>query len=102
MCRGCWDDDPTDERTPETGRLVELIDRLYQMPECGAGGPLHSVVDDWNLNTEVIEVRYVTNWYPEGYAPEVVEVCDEIVSIMNRMTENQRATALAIHNGYIT
>lgn len=113
MCYACYMDQDEDSGEfklpppaphPETDRLVELIGQLYELPECGSGGPLHSVLDDWNLNFETITPGHFTSHYgdDEGrYTSEALAVCDEIAAIMNRMTEDQRAYALAIHEDFI-
>lgn len=108
MCYACYmdhDDDggirlPAPAPHPETDRLVELIGRLYDLPECGAGGPLHCELDDWNLHAEVITPMYKTPWRPDNWSPRVHAICDEIAAIMNCMTEEQREYALAIHEGF--
>lgn len=102
MCHACWEDDgrPND-RTPETARLVELIGQLYGLPECDSGGPLHCELDDWNLDFTTRGPIYRSPFTEEDWSPEVYRVGNEIISIMNRMTEDQRMTALAIHEGFI-
>jgi hypothetical protein len=122
MCDSCWRDagSPT-ERTPDTARLVELIGKLYEIH--ATGGPLHSVLDDWNLDTAVIE-PYYDGWRAEDLdalwygdipfaeldplAPAVVErlgvstraLCDEIAALLNAMTVTQRISALAYADGF--
>jgi len=123
MCADCWREagSPT-EKTPDTDRLAELIVALYKIH--AVGGPLHSVLDDWNLHGTI------TPWY-DGYddeeldelwyegiriadldpeAPAVTEglgrsmrqLCDEIAAILNGMTEPQRYAAVAYADGLIT
>jgi len=122
MCDNCWREagSPT-ERTPDTARLVELIGKLYEIHP--TGGPLHSVLDDWNLDGHI--EPYWRGWSDEDLdalwyggipfdeldpqAPAVVErlgvstraVCTEIAALLNAMTESQRYAALAYADGFI-
>lgn len=124
MCVDCWREagSPT-ERTPETGRLVELIGKLYEIHP--TGGPLHTTLDDWNVDVRTIEPHYRgwtdedldALWYAgipfaelDPQAPAVVErlgvstrtLCDEITVLLNGMTETQRIAALAYADGLVT
>lgn len=124
MCIECWHEagSPT-ERTPDTARLTELIGKLYKIH--AAGGPLHVVLDDWNVDVDHIEPCYRgwtdedldTLWHDgipiaelDPAAPAVVErlgvstraLCDEIATLLNGMTMAQRYAALAYTQGLIT
>lgn len=123
MCDNCWREagSPT-ERTPNTDRLVKLIEQLYEI-HC-VGGPLHVVLDDWNVDVTVVEPWYDgysseeldALWYGptpiaelSPQAPAVVEglgtsmraLCDEIAALLNGMTVAQRYAALAYRKGLI-
>jgi hypothetical protein len=77
-----------------------LIKRLYELPGCDNGGPLHSVLDDWNVRAEGDPKIQV--WHGRsGYSPEIYEVCDEIAAIMNQMTEDEQLSALAKWEGFV-
>ncbi len=122
MCDDCWREagSPTDW-TPQTGQLLALIADLYRIHP--TGGPLHSVVDDWNLDG-VIE-PYYDGWnaadldalYYEGVpladldpeAPAVIEqlgvstrtLCDGIAAILNGMTVRERYATMAYNDGFL-
>jgi hypothetical protein len=123
MCDSCWREagSPT-EKAPDTDRLVQLIHGLYAIH--ATGGPLHAVLDDWNVDVTVIEPYYRgwsdedldALWYQgtpfaelDPQAPAVVErlgvstrkLCDDIAAILRRMTMPQRYAALAYANGLI-
>lgn len=40
------------EPTPVMVECAELVHRLYQLPGCGVGGPLHIVTDDENIDDD--------------------------------------------------
>lgn len=124
MCGDCWKEagSPT-ERTPDTDRLVQLIGDLYAIHP--TGGPLHVVLDDWNVDTATIEPGYehhtdaaLDALYYQGWpiadlppeAPAVTEglgrstrsLCDEIAALLTAMTMPQRYAVLAYRDGLIT
>lgn len=121
MCRTCWDEAgrPTD-RTPKTEHLLQLIGDLYDIHS--VGGPLHTVLDDWNLDGTI--TPYYDGYQPEELdapwwggspvddldpaAPAVVEgrgrsmrsLCDEIATLLNGMTERERIATMAYYDGF--
>jgi hypothetical protein len=96
MCADCWQKagSPT-ERTAETDELVDLIDKLYL--DHVTGGPLHAVLDDWNLDGHI--EPYCDGWATKDLADGTRETCDRIAAILNGMTPGQRYAALAYANG---
>lgn len=104
MCGNCWTEagSPT-ERTPQTQHLVDLIEALYSAHP--TGGPLHSVLDDWNLDDAI--TPYYDCWTeaeldePCGDEGDGTtrEVCDEIAALLNGMSVPQRYAALAYAEG---
>jgi hypothetical protein len=122
MCVECWENagSPT-TWNEQVKRAVELIGELYAIHP--TGGPLHAVIDDYNLNG-VIE-PYYNGWsdadldapYFEGRpiaglppeAPAVTEglgrstrqICDELAALLNAMPEAGRYAAVARHDGLI-
>lgn len=99
MCVECWErqGSPTfwNERVAET---VQAIGELYLMEP--VGGPLHSVVDDWNLDG-FIEPYPVEAYDPDQQA-EVDELCTRIAGMLNGLSMDERHSALAFHDGYAT
>jgi hypothetical protein len=94
MCSGCWEEagSPT-EWTPETARFIELHDELYLLEP--VGGPLHVVLDDWNLGGQ-IELYWSAISVPSQLdAQRVRGLCTEIAAILNAWTEDQRYAAMA-------
>lgn len=124
MCVDCWNEAgrPANQ-SPEIARAVELVRALYDIHP--TGGPLHVVVDDWNLEDEFLIPYYVgysgeeldelyygawkiADLPPE--APAVVEglgrsmrqICDELSALLLSMPTEDRMSVLAHHGGYVT
>lgn len=123
MCDTCYGEagSPT-ERTADTGRLVQAVRDLYAIHP--TGGPLHVVLDDWNVDCEHVAPSYehydaadLDALYYQGWslaelppeAPAVTEglgrstrqLCDEIATLLTAMTMDQRYAALAYAHGLI-
>lgn len=106
---------------------AELIRRLYEMPGCDMGGPLHAMLDDGNTDDTQVESDYYdatggriietylckhrmvqvgTAWQhvydDELYPPEeVADLCRLILASMRRMPSPWRAAAIAWADGTI-
>lgn len=105
MCGDCWEaaGEPT-EWTDQTARFIEAVRDLYQFEPMG--GPLHAVLDDWNLRG-LIEPY----WPAQGIAGDledddpdmarIAALCTEIAALLNGWTEPQRYAALAYERGYV-
>jgi hypothetical protein len=105
MCGDCWEQHgaPTDW-TPQTARFIELHDALYDLEPMG--GPLHSVLDDWNLDDEIEPY-----WPALGIACDLEDddpalehirhLCTELAAILNGWTEAQRYAANAYAANYL-
>lgn len=106
MCFFCWREygSPT-EWVPTTRRVVDLIEQLYA--HCPTGGPLHAVVDDWNVEGDDIRPGYVippfgeTPGFPDDYSEDVHRICDELAGLMSAMSVPQRMAALAYSEKHI-
>jgi len=105
VCGGCWEKRgaPT-EWTPQTARFIELCNALYELEP--VGGPLHSVLDDWNLDGHIEPY-----WPAQGIARDledddpdmasITELCTEIAAILNGWTGPQRYAAMAYADDYL-
>jgi hypothetical protein len=108
MCRGCWSEagEPS-EWTPQTARFIELHDALYALEPMG--GPLHAVLDDWNLDGEIEpywpalgitrELEDLDERHPT--LQRIRELCTELAAILNGWAGAQRYAALAYANDYL-
>lgn len=126
MCRGCWQGDhgmPV-VADDDTLAVAALIERLYALPGCDSGGPLHDVIDDMNIggddNGDITGAHhdpaatwhgrfdYLTDGTYDRYVTatgeqkaEIILVCEAIAHTMDVMTEGQRAAAIAWAFGWI-
>ena len=103
---------------------AELIRRLYAMPGCSLGGPLHAMLDDGNIDDEQLDGDYYQRhegqqveqylqkyrWQsPQGYVftdelsctEEVADLCRLILASFRRMPEPWRAAAIAWFDGTV-
>ena len=96
MCSTCWEEhgSPADW-TPQTARFIELVGTLYGELGHSTGGPLHVVLDDWNLDGPI------EPYYSLGDSRKTREVCDEIVAILNDWTPTERYAAMAHLDGFV-
>ncbi|HEX7173508.1 MAG TPA: hypothetical protein VF365_12990 [Candidatus Limnocylindria bacterium] len=102
-------------------RLTELIVALYKIH--GTGGPLHSVLDDRNLNGTItpwngygddeLDELWWDGWRIADLPPEAPAVtnqlghsmrqlCDEIAALLNALPEPQRYEAVERAQDLIT
>lgn len=90
MCTDCWDEmgRPAID-TPKVREAARLVRELYQ--EHCTGGPLHIVVDDWNLEDGHVD------YCGERCAPGIERRCYEALKAMN---EDERASVLSLEDGW--
>jgi len=102
MCIGCWQEYGSPVLVNDnTIRAAVLIDRVYEIDMSGAY--LHVVVDDWNLDDDSLSCseRHIAENDLNHYAPEQLQVQRECLTALKVLTEDERATAMAIHEGFI-
>lgn len=92
MCSECWAsyadvDLEWHDDIPTAARLVEL---LYEQPDGAAGGPLHVVLDDWNLEGGL------DLYQPELFSTATRVVATAVAEIMRPMEPRQRAEVLRV------
>jgi hypothetical protein len=107
MCQDCWQDYGSPVLVnPAIAAAVALIDRVYKgtyvnegfYPGHAAGGNLHTMLDDWNL--ECSSAHPYTPSYSD--APHQLAVERACYDQLCRLTLEERASALAWYDGYIT
>ncbi len=90
MCYQCVeeyakDEGLTDVSVPaELKPLVERIRAFYELPDCSAGGPLHIVLDDTNVEDDHIE-WCLNEGNLERYSPEVAKWARQIAADLLRI-----------------
>jgi hypothetical protein len=107
MCENCYTDlgRPADWN-PTVAHALELIRVIYEHER--TGGPLHVILDDWNIEDGDIRLEATTGtpytpdeFLEEGDAEEVRAAVAELVPLLGKMTVPERASALARHDGYL-
>jgi hypothetical protein len=122
VCSECYvkAGSPT-EWTPQTARFVDLVQSLYAVHP--TGGPLHSVLDDWNLagtiapwwdgfTVDELDEPYFEGWpiadldpgaqaVAQGLGRTTREVCEELAAILNSWTVDQRRAGMAYVDGLL-
>lgn len=94
MCRNCWaaHGQPADWN-PQIAHALHLIRTIYATES--TGGPLHVVLDDWNIDDGPLQLhRY------DECDPQAMAAAEELVALLRRMAVAERASALAYHCGY--
>jgi len=122
MCVECWEREGSPNTWNEQiARVVELLDALYRIHS--VGGPLHSVVDDYNLDgtiephydcypDEELDALYDDGWPIADLPPEALavveglgrsmrQICDELAALLNAMPVSERVAAVARYHGDI-
>jgi hypothetical protein len=99
MCRGCWEEyyDESKIDNDKMDDAVAAIEEVYNFHL--AGGALHVVIDDWNLEDERIT-------FCEKYAKDNTERKDQLaaelhcIELLKEMSVEERASALALYEGF--
>lgn len=105
MCENCYDSYGAPcVITPDVLETADLIGALYEV--CPTGGPLHCALDDWNIDGDgpfTWEREHMRDYISDGEdGEEEVRRATAVLDKIDAMTVAERATALAIHWGYIT
>lgn len=109
MCRGCWNHYGSSTALPkEAPSAIDLITEIYNSSEGGAGGNLHIVLDDWNLETEHIEwCLGVVAQKQAGFGdrddrcePYLLLAERSLLNLLMPMTESERAAVLGKYEGF--
>lgn len=101
MCATCWADYGSPAlRTPEVGRAAKLVAKLYDGHT--AGGYLHIVTDDWNLEDGHVEwvVDQMGQSVNETFARPPDPVERECADSLLVLSIEGRASALALAKGF--
>lgn len=104
MCQGCWEKYGSPRIVNEkTKAAAELISGVYDHGACGGG--LHIVVDDWNLDDASVDFcgdLVEGPGYPREFhaGAEQIEAERACLRALKDMTVIERASALALYDGY--
>ncbi len=95
MCLNCYQEygSPVD-KSPAVMEAVGLIERVYK--HSAIGGNLHIQLDDWNLEDEHFEA-----YEKYGETPAQQENAERLCfSVLARLTLSERASAMALYEGF--
>lgn len=100
MCKGCWIEMGAPAIVNDlTKAAADTIREVYE--HSASGGTAHIVVDDWNLSDEDIDFCIndadASQWEPVQRDADL-----RCLHFLRRLTLDERASALAMFEGYIT
>lgn len=100
MCRDCWEEYGSPKLyNANVKRASDLAKSVYASGLL-TGGALHIVLDDFNVEDECVDfcAKYLEdNRSDYGDTYELQKECIQAFKIL---TEDERASALAVHDGY--
>jgi hypothetical protein len=97
MCIDCWlDYEDSKVINDKVTTAVKLINELYDYHS--AGGNLHVVLDDWNLDS----IETCKNFIDNEQDPIKKEIELRVYNHISNITENELASALALKSSFIT
>lgn len=105
MCMDCWKERGCPSTiTPAVRSVQPLIADVYG--HHAAGGGLHIVLDDWNTGDGSLAfcdelIRTPSYQMDPDVTPERIESELACLLILRNMTQDERSTALAVHDGYL-
>jgi hypothetical protein len=79
---------------PQAADIVTLIEQLYAEPDGGTGGPLHKLLDDFDV--DCIEPFRALDWEPQTW-----RLAELVAAYMRPLSRDQRAAVLAAWEGWI-
>lgn len=100
MCQSCWRESGSPKIDNQKVRDAQpLISDVYEFH--GAGGSLHIVLDDSNIDDS--DINFCLTSIAEnkrGYPPEQIEAERKCGEHFLSMTVEERSSALALSSGY--
>jgi hypothetical protein len=98
MCHGCWGEyEDASIINDRVLAAVPLIGYVYDYH--GAGGTLHIVLDDWNIEDDHLD--FCDGEIAKGgIDPDRLDAERECSAALRILSVQERASALAIHSGY--
>ncbi len=100
MCLSCWQErgSPAVD-TPAVREAARAVRWLYEF--AGAGGGMHIVVDDWNLDDDIawcLDPLQNLSHHSEDPAERALEIYAGLALLV--LSEEERASALALNDGW--
>ena len=102
MCYGCYEAHGKPEiQNERTLRAAVLVEAVYAFAP--AGGHCHIVLDDFNIEDDHIDfcINEITSEPREMYTTGEIDIQLACMESFRAMTLEERASALAIYEGWI-
>lgn len=102
MCYGCYEEYGSPKIVNDaTKHAANLIGAIYEF-NC-VGGNAHIVLDDFNIEDSNIDwcLNEALNTNVHGHSEIQLQSERECLTALKGLTVEERASALAIHNGWI-
>jgi len=101
MCYNCY----LEYGSPKlvSDKILQTVEAIKQVYNCHlAGGGLHIVIDDWNLENERLDFckEYIVGPECHGEFAEQQKAEQACLELLYSLTLKERASALAIHDGF--
>ena len=97
MCQDCFKREGSPSKTNDAVRAAtDAIERVYEFSD--VGGNLHIVLDDWSISDD--HIRWCRN-NQDGGTDEQKAAERLCVQAMLDLSRSERATALALFEGFI-
>lgn len=102
MCEGCWYEYGLPKiDTPAVRAAADTIRAVYNAPGGLAGGNLHIVIDDYNVEDEHLEFCAARHAEHVGTDdPALVDAEARCIDALRPLTEEERVSAIALCDGY--
>jgi hypothetical protein len=100
MCQTCYKDYGSPKIiTPATLEAAKLIEEVFEWSS--GGGNLHIVIDDWNLDDDSLDFCDTEIRTDDPSCDEKLEAERKCLDALRKMTLEERASTLAIHDEFI-
>lgn len=103
MCLACYEEYGSPKiDNPTVRAAAEAIGKVYDFAD--TGGNLHIAIDDWNLDDDDLDFcgeSIAKNDVHEA-PPDQLAAEGYCLGLLKAMSEDERASALAIHDGFWT
>jgi hypothetical protein len=96
MCVYCWEEYGSPKiLNADVLKAVSFISAIYEFST--VGGNLHVQLDDWNIDDEYWEQF---SSFRDDATEEELKIERQCFETMGKLSVNERASALALYNGY--
>lgn len=98
MCENCWREYGSPKLdSPQIREAIPLIGDVYKYHL--AGGALHIVLDDWNLDDN--DIKHCRDYVADDTEPEQRDAELACLECFSNLSIDERASALARYDGFL-